>query len=76
MKQWATAFVYAYPWLPMHTTSLEAIAAERGGEPSQTALEQDTSIQDLQHAANWEDVVAYLTTLDMESFSRHVPLLP
>lgn len=76
MKQWATAFVYAYPWLPMHTSSLEAIAAQRGGEPSPAALAQDDSIDDSQHAANWEDVITYLATLDATAFSQHVPLLP
>lgn len=60
----------------MHTTSVEAIAAERGGEPSPAALQDAVSIEDNQHAANWEDVITYLTTLGEDCFSRHVPLLP
>lgn len=42
---------------PMHTSTLEAIA-ERGGEPSPASLEHDASVDDSQHAASWEDVVA------------------
>ena len=60
----------------MHTTMLEAIAAERGGEPSKESLAADASIDDVQHAANWEDVITYLTTINMDTIHEHVPLLP
>ena len=59
----------------MHTAMLEIIARQRGGEPPATALEHDTSIDDTQHAANWEDIIIYLTTIDMDSVISHVPLL-
>lgn len=60
----------------MHTSVLEVVASERGGEPSQADLEMDTSVSDAQHASNWEDIVTYLTTIDPSTVHGHVPLLP
>ena len=75
-SQWANTLVYSYPWIPMHSSVLEAIAAEQGGEPSIEALKTDAAVDDVQHAANWEDVITYLTTIDMDTVHIHNPLLP
>lgn len=55
---------------------MEAIAADRGGEPSKESLAADASIDDVQHSANWEDVITYLTAINMDTIHDHVPLLP
>ena len=60
----------------MHSTIVEAIAADRGGEPSTESLAADASIDDVQHSANWEDVITYLTTINMDTIHYYVPLLP
>lgn len=66
--------VYAYPYCPKHETILEELATERG-EPSVQSLLEDTSVDDFQHAANWQEVVKYLTSITMETVHVHVPLL-
>lgn len=73
-KQFATATVYAYPFCHKHDAILEQLAADRG-EPSVQALLEDTSVDDIQHAANWQEVVKYLTTIKLEDLSHHTPLL-
>ena len=73
-KQCATAMVYAYPYSPKHETMLEELANERG-EPSVQSLLEDISVDDIQHAANWQEVVKYLTSITMETVHVHVPLL-
>ena len=74
-KQNATAIVYAYPYTPKHELMLEELAASKG-EPSTQSLLEDTSIDDIQHAAHWEQIKQYLTIITMENVSEHVPLLP
>ena len=53
---------------------LERLAKERG-EPSMQELADDTSIDGLQHAANWEQVVTYLKTITMDNLHEYVPVL-
>ena len=72
-QQFAAAMVYAYPWTPPHK-AIEMLAADRG-EPTVQALLNDTSLDNLQHAANWEDVINYLTTITTDNYHGHVPLL-
>ena len=74
-QQAAMAMVYAYPTWPKHWLLMEQLAEERGC-PSKQELLEDTSVDDLQHAANWEEVVRYATTITMETIHDHVPLLP
>lgn len=73
-KQLATAQVCAYPWSPGLTKMFEAEAVKRGCTPMHVVLE-DTSVHDLQHAANWADAVRYLETIRSEDLNVHVPLL-
>lgn len=38
-------------------------------------LADDTSIDGLQHAANWEQVVTYLKTITIDNLHEYVPVL-
>ena len=66
--------VYCYPYWPKHELMLEQLVAERA-EPSMQSLLEDTSADDLQHAANWQDVTQYLATITNDNIHDHVPLL-
>ena len=74
-EQTAVSMVYAYPHWPKHGAIMEHLASERGQPPLQELLD-DTSVDDLQHAANWEQVVTYASTITMQTINGHVPLLP
>ena len=39
------------------------------------AVIEDTSVCDLQHAANWTDLIHYLEGITIDSLDVHVPLL-
>ena len=54
---------------------LEELASSKG-EPTTQSLLEDTAIDDIQHAAKWEQIKQYLTSITMENVSEHVPLLP
>ncbi len=73
-KQLATGQVCAYPWLHAVNKMLEAEAVRRGEPPMQRILD-DTTDDDLQHAANWAEVASYLDTITMDNMNVHVPLL-
>ena len=36
---------------------------------------EDTSVDDLQHAANWTDAVRYLDSIRLEDLKAHVPFM-
>lgn len=72
-KQFAAALVYAYPWSPPHK-AIEVLALDRG-EPSIQELMNDTSLDNLQHAANWEEIISYLKSITMDNYHGHVPLV-
>ena len=74
-EQSARGMVYAYPHWPKHDIMLEELAQGRG-QPSMQELLEDTSVDDLQHAANWEQVIAYAKTVTLANIHEHVPLLP
>ena len=74
-EQTAKSMVYAFPVWPKHGLLMEQLATERG-LPAMQELLDDTSVDDLQHAANWEEIVRYATTITMETIHDHVPLLP
>ncbi|DBA78406.1 TPA: hypothetical protein ACH3X2_007903 [Trebouxia sp. C0005] len=71
-KQIATGHVCAFPWIPTVYKLLEAEAVRRGHPPMQTYIE-DTSVDDLHHAANFTAVASYLETITLESLEVHVP---
>lgn len=72
-EQLATAMVHAYPWVVSHLT-LEVLAKDRQ-QPSMQELIDDTSVDDLQHAANWEEVLTYLKTIAMQNLHEYVPVI-
>lgn len=72
-EQYATGLVFAYPYTPRHKQWQESLAAERG-EPSIQELMENDAVSDMQHAANWERILGYLSSLTLEQKQRHVPL--
>ena len=73
--QSARLMVYAFPHWPKHALIMEQLARD-AGQPSMQELLVDTSVDDLQHAANWEDVIRYASTITVETMHNHIPLLP
>lgn len=57
-KQRAISMVHPYPFVPDTTQVLEALARQCK-EPSIRILMEPGEFDDLQHVANWEDVVKY-----------------
>ena len=72
-KQIAAGMVHAYPFVVGHQL-LEPLAEQRS-EPSSRQLADDTSIDSLQHAANWETVVSYLNKIGEDNLFDYVPML-
>lgn len=68
----ATGHVCAFPWLHAINKMLEAEAVRRGFPPMQAVVE-DTSVDDLQHAANWTAVATYLETITLATLDVHLP---
>lgn len=73
-EQSAKTFVYCYPQAGKPETMLDLLATERG-EPSVQSLRDDTSVDDFQHVANWQEVVQYLTTITPSNIHTHIQLL-
>ena len=73
-EQNAKLTVYAYPQTAKPEGVLNQLAAERQ-EPSVQTLLDDTSVDDFQHAANWQEVVQYLTNINLDTVHTHIPLL-
>ena len=72
-EQLATGMVHAYPLVISHLM-LEVLAKDRD-QPTMQELIHDTSVDDFQHAANWEEVLAYLKTITMQNLHEYVPVL-
>ena len=73
-KQHAIGIVHSYPWIPEKHRLLELLAARRG-EPTAEALTQSAGMDNLQHAANWQQIEDYLKTVTVHNMNRHIPLL-
>ena len=73
-KQHATLIVHSYPAIPEKGRLLELLAAQRG-EPSKEELMQPAGLDNLQHAANWQQVTDYLKFVNEDKLNQHVPLL-
>ena len=71
-RQLAAAMVHAYPHTPSYHL-LERLAKDRG-EPSMEQLAADTSVDGLQHAANWEQIETYLQKITMNNMHEYVPM--
>ena len=70
--QQAICMVQPYPYIPDEPRCFEALAAVRG-EPPTTVLTQPGGLDDLQHAANWQQVQTYLKTVTQDNLHVHVP---
>ena len=70
-RQHAIGIVYAYPLSNRNFEICEALAATRE-EPSVQQLLEDTSVSDLQHAANWKSVIEYNSALRRETVPVYV----
>ncbi len=73
-KQVAIQIVHAYPWLLEKPRLLEVLAVMRG-EPPAKVLIHSTELDDLQHAANWQQVEEYSKCITVQDLHRHVPLV-
>ena len=65
--------VHAYPFVVGH--QLMEPLAEQMQEPSLQALADDTSIDTIQHAANWETIIAYNNKIGEDNLHDYVPML-
>lgn len=68
----ATGHVCAFPWLHAANKLLEAEAVRRGFPPMQVVVE-DTSVDDLHHAASWTAVGTYLEKITLDTVDVHLP---
>lgn len=73
-KQHAIGIVHSYPWIPEKHRLLELLAA-KSGEPTAEALTQSAGLDNLQHAANWQQIDEYLKTVTVHNMNQHVPLI-
>ncbi|KAL3142348.1 hypothetical protein ABBQ38_002685 [Trebouxia sp. C0009 RCD-2024] len=73
-RQRGINMVHAYPYVA-HKDRVVGMLAEQRGEPSMNTLLSDTSKSDLQHAADWQQVTAYLDSISMANMHMHQPLL-
>ncbi|KAL0026893.1 hypothetical protein WJX77_009653 [Trebouxia sp. C0004] len=73
-KQLAIQVVHAYPWLLDKPRLLDVLAASRG-ELTAQALKDSARLDDVQLAANWQEIEQYLTCFSAQDLQRHVPLL-
>ncbi len=73
-KQHAMGIVHSYPWIPEKHRLLELLAA-KSGEPTAEALTQSAGLDNLQHAANWQQIDEYLKTVTVHNMNQHVPLI-
>lgn len=71
--QQAVALVHQYPRAPDMKILLEVLAQQRN-EPSIESLVDSADITDLQHVANWQAIMQYVTNLDGSGVHGHIPL--
>lgn len=72
-KQHAILIVHSYPSIPQKGRLLELLASQRG-EPPKEVLMQSAGLDNLQHAANWQQVVDYLCGVNAGNINQHVQL--
>ena len=66
--------VHSYPFIPHKDKIMDAVA-ELHNEPSVESLLNNTSKSELEHSADWQQVVQYLQAVNMGNMHLHVPLL-
>ena len=72
--QHATLMVNSYP-RPVDPNTLLEILAQQYDEPSIEVLMSADFKDDLQHAANWDTIEDYMSSLTAEKAHEHCPLL-
>ncbi len=73
-KQHAVSMVHFYPLLPHASKEMEALARQHMA-PSIEALMEPGEADDLQHAANWQQVEQYVQTYNLSNLHNHLPFL-
>ena len=73
-RQHAVSVVHSYPWIPEKCRILEVLAANTSEPPSELLMHPN-GLDDLQHAANWQQIEEYLKTVNTSNLHLHVPLL-
>ncbi len=73
-KQHAISMVHFYPLLPNASNEMEALA-RRHMAPSIEGLMENGEVDDLQHAANWQQVEHYVQTYNLSNLHDHNPFL-
>lgn len=53
---------------------LELLASKRN-EPAAETLTQSVGVDDLQHAANWQQIEEYLKTVTAQNMNQYIPLI-
>lgn len=73
-RQHAIGIVHSYPFIPEKHRLLELLVAKRN-EPTVEALTQSAGLDDLQHAANWQQIDEYLKTVTVQNMHQYIPLM-
>lgn len=73
-RQHAIGIVHSYPFIPEKHRVLELLASKRN-EPTAEALTQSAEVDDLQHAANWQQIEEYLKTVTAQNMNQYIPLI-
>ena len=73
-RQHAIGIVHSYPFIPEKHRVLELLASKRN-EPTAEALTHPAEVDDLQHAANWQQIEEYLKTVTAQNMNQYIPLI-
>ena len=73
-RQHAIGIVHSYPFIPEKHRVLELLAS-KGNEPTAETLTQSVGVDDLQHAANWQQIEEYLKTVTAQNMNQYIPLI-
>ena len=73
-RQHAIGIVHSYPFIPEKHRVLELLASKRN-EPAAETLTQSVGVDDLQHAANWQQIEEYLKTVTAQNMNQYIPLI-
>ena len=72
-RQLAAIIVHTHPWVPCKHHLLEELARQQKQAPVAQILAAAES-DNLDHSADWEEVVSYLQTITPDNLHQYVPL--
>lgn len=72
-RQLAAIIVHTHPWVPCKHHLLEELARQQNQAPVAKILAAAES-DNLDHSADWEEVVSYLQTITPDNLHQYVPL--